>query len=590
MFKKNESNNQKMNKEKNGFQVNRVVIETYLGNNKKTENKIIKINNNVYNIKNIDNNMSRGNLNENIIQDYKSMKKENKKIITKTSYFLSKQTNFNIYSHIKKFDAPLLINNSSFNLICKKKEINNDKKIENLPKLVFKKNYEIISSNIFIGGSKLNSNKIQITNSSKKGNLLKREITNLKNNKILNEEQKEENDKKEIEKNNLINSLEIIHKRWKEAQKEYKMRLSYKNTNEILIINIDKYKQELISRFNFENEDSKNNNNCYIFLKQGNNLKNDSIAYEVMKSSSQKDFESIFNKFIICNNQDNKENEVNIYNNEEFLKNGKKKSKFINQNQFNNNKNKNLYCQILVFNYFELKKIIDKIEKDLNSENVSKMNNKNYTLENIISLYYEGIMKIQKILLDKEKEKSKEYLPIKVFEHKFIYKPKNLIKNKQNDFSIICNKQINELKKITSDFGQCTPISLLKEKYFIYAVSKWSKFSCINSEINLYIKYDYKSGHPKFDDNILKSNNFYLRIEKIKEESEPKKSRNTSNFTSFKKTISSSKICTKISSEKNRFTKTKPSTHTSYNYNNFDVTINKIKSKSKPKIEKKKNK
>ena len=579
-----------MNKEKNGFQVNRVVIETYLGNNKKTENKIIKINNNVYNIKNIDNNMSRGNLNENIIQDYKSMKKENKKIITKTSYFLSKQTNFNIYSHIKKFDAPLLINNSSFNLICKKKEINNGKKIENLPKLVFKKNYEIISSNIFIGGSKLNSNKIQITNSSKKGNLLKREITNLKNNKILNEEQKEENDKKEIEKNNLINSLEIIHKRWKEAQKEYKMRLSYKNTNEILIINMDKYKQELISRFNFENEDSKNNNNCYIFLKQGNNLKNDSIAYEVMKSSSQKDFESIFNKFIICNNQDNKENEVNIYNNEEFLKNGKKKSKFINQNRFNNNKNKNLYCQILVFNYFELKKIIDKIEKDLNSENVSKLNNKNYTLENIISLYYEGIMKIQKILLDKEKEKSKEYLPIKVFEHKFIYKPKNLIKNKQNDFSIICNKQINELKKITSDFGQCTPISLLKEKYFIYAVSKWSKFSCINSEINLYIKYDYKSGHPKFDDNILKSNNFYLRIEKIKEESEPKKSRNTSNFTSFKKTISSSKICTKISSEKNRFTKTKPSTHTSYNYNNFDVTINKIKSKSKPKIEKKKNK
>ena len=590
MFKKNESNNQKMNKEKNGFQVNRVVIETYLGNNKKTENKIIKINNNVYNIKNIDNNMSRGNLNENIIQDYKSMKKENQKINTKTSYFLSKQTNFNIYSHIKKFDAPLLINNSSFNLICKKKEINNDKKIENLPKLVFKKNYEIISSNIFIGGSKLNSNKIQITNSSKKGNLLKREITNLKNNKILNEEQKEENDKKEIEKNNLINSLEIIHKRWKEAQKEYKMRLSYKNTNEILIINMDKYKQDLISRFNFENEDSKNNNNCYIFLKQGNNLKNDSIAYEVMKSSSQKDFESIFNKFIICNNQDNKENEVNIYNNEEFLKNGKKKSKFINQNRFNNNKNKNLYCQILVFNYFELKKIIDKIEKDLNSENVSKMNNKNYTLENIISLYYEGIMKIQKILLDKEKEKSKEYLPIKVFEHKFIYKPKNLIKNKQNDFSIICNKQINELKKITSDFGQCTPISLLKEKYFIYAVSKWSKFSCINSEINLYIKYDYKSGHPKFDDNILKSNNFYLRIEKIKEESEPKKSRNTSNFTSFKKTISSSKICTKISSEKNRFTKTKPSTHTSYNYNNFDVTINKIKSKSKPKIEKKKNK
>ena len=258
MFKKNESNNQKMNKEKKGFQVNRVVIETYLGNNKKNENKIIKVNNNVYNIKNIDNNMSRGNLNENIIQDNKSLIKENQKIITKASYFLSKQTNFNIFSHIKKFDAPLLINNSSFNLICKNIGINNDKKNENSKKLLNKKNYEIVSSNIFVGGSKLNSNKIQITNSSKKGNLLKREITNLKNNKNLNEEQKEEINKKEIEKNNLINSLEIINKRWKEAQKEYKMRLSYKNPNEILVINMEKYKQELISKLNFENEDSKN--------------------------------------------------------------------------------------------------------------------------------------------------------------------------------------------------------------------------------------------------------------------------------------------------------------------------------------------
>ena len=317
------------------------------------------------------------------------------------------------------------------------------------------------------------------------------------------------------------------------------MRLSYKNPNEILVINMEKYKQELISKLNFENGDSKNNKNFYIFLKQDMDFKNDSIAYEVMKSSSQQDFESIFNKFSICNDQENKGNEVNIYNNEEFLNNGKKKSKFINKNRFNNNTHKNLYCPILVFDYFELKKIIDKIEKDINSENVSKMNNKNYTLENIISLYYEGIMKIQNIIINKEKEKIKEYLPMKVFEHKFIYKPINLIISNQNNLSIISNKKINEFKKkVTSDFGQSTPISLLKEKYFIYAVSKWSKFSSINSEINLYMKYDYKSGHPKFDDNILKPNNFCLRIEKINEESEPKKSRNISNFSSFKKTIS----------------------------------------------------
>ena len=163
------------------------------------------------------------------------------------------------------------------------------------------------------------------------------------------------------------------------------------------------------------------------------------------------------------------------------------------------------------------------------------------------------------------------------------------MKSKQNSIKILGNKKITESeKKETNDFGQSTPISLLKEKYFIYAVSKWSKFSNINSEINLYMKYDYKSGHPKFDYNILKSNHFYLRIEKIKEELESKKSRNTGNFTSFKKTISSTKIGTKISSEKSKIIK--PAFNTGYNYNNIEVSVNKKKSKSKPKIEKKKNK
>ena len=596
MFNKNESNNkQKINKEKNSLQVNRVVIETCLGKNKKNENKVIKVNNNVYNIKNIDNNMSRGNLNEYKSSDSINIspKKENQKIDRKSSYLLSNQENFNIISHIKKFDAPLLINNSSFNIICEKKEIINSEKKEKENSQTTKKiNYEIISSNIFIGGNKLNSNNIQITNSSKKGNLLKREITNLRNNKNIYEEQKEETNRKEIEKNNLLNSLDIINKRWKEAQKEYKMRLSYKNSNEILIINMEQFKQELISKLNFENEECKNNNNCYILLKQDMKCKENNIAYEIINSSSHQEFESLINKFIISNDEENKENDANIYNNDIFLNNSKKKSKFINQNRDNNKAQKNFYCPVLVLNYYELKKIIEETEKNLNIEKEPKINNKIYSTENILTLYYEGIKKIEEVkinLEEEKKDKTKEYLPIKVFEHKFIYKPKNLIKSKQNNINIFGNKKITESeKKETNDFGQSTPISLLKEKYFIYAVSKWSKFSSINSEINLYMKYDYKSGHPKFDYNILKSNHFYLRIEKIKEELESKKSRNTGNLTSFKKTISSTKIGTKISSEKSKIIK--PAFNTGYNYNNIEVSVNKKKSKSKPKIDKKKNK
>ena len=65
------------------------------------------------------------------------------------------------------------------------------------------------------------------------------------------------------------------------------------------------------------------------------------------------------------------------------------------------------------------------------------------------------------------------------------------------------------------DFSQNTPISLLQEKYFIYAVSKWIKFSIPNPQSQLYIKYSYKAGHPKFDPINLIMTNFTLWIERI---------------------------------------------------------------------------
>ena len=74
---------------------------------------------------------------------------------------------------------------------------------------------------------------------------------------------------------------------------------------------------------------------------------------------------------------------------------------------------------------------------------------------------------------------------------------------------------IHGKNKEMEDFGQVTPISLLKEKYFIYIVSKWVKYSIPQPQSQIYAKYSYKNGHPLFDPIILQMTNFTLWIERI---------------------------------------------------------------------------
>ena len=520
--------------------------------------------------------MSHGNLNENVSQS------SFKNLVVQYNNEICNQTNFNLFSHIKSFNLPLLISNYSLNYKLQMKE---QKKNNPELKQYIEHKYQIISSNLFIEKQRLNSCNIQITNSSKNDNLLHREITHLKNRNNKNDEIKVENNNEEIEKNNLLNSLDYINKRWNENQKVYKMRLSYINKCETLLINLDKYKQNLISKINFETVNSQNMDNCYILFKQDLQTKNNKIDYHIINSTSKSDFDISFNKFV---NNTGKENDVNISNSinkdETVLNSNKKKSKFNITNSSPNHRNFNgPFSPLLISNYLELKNVLNNIEKDLKLDKDSNINKKQYLLENIISFNCKGIDNKKNIPMEIEKEnsaKTKELFPTKVQEHKFIILPKNIEKNNISE-----ENNINEIKK--KDFGQSTPISLLKEKYFVYAVSKWSKYSIINSEINIYIKYHYKAGHPKFDTNILKVNNFYLRVEKIKFEEEPKKSKNTSNLYNFKKTLSTTKVTTKtnIENSKNQNTKISKNSNNKFNYNDITVNIRK-KSKSKPKLDK----
>ena len=53
------------------------------------------------------------------------------------------------------------------------------------------------------------------------------------------------------------------------------------------------------------------------------------------------------------------------------------------------------------------------------------------------------------------------------------------------------NEYSSRKTKESEDFSQVTPISLLQEKYSVYAVSKWAKYSIISPQSKLIVKYNY---------------------------------------------------------------------------------------------------
>jgi hypothetical protein len=139
--------------------------------------------------------------------------------------------------------------------------------------------------------------------------------------------------------------------------------------------------------------------------------------------------------------------------------------------------------------------------------------------------------------------------------------------------------------KDKKDFGQCTPIALLQEKYFVYAVSKWAKYSNVIPQSKLFIKYIYKSGHPTFDPLTLHITNFCLWIEKIRIKNDTRKSpiKTNSGNNNFK-----TKSNSKLNGSKYRayINNISPSYNGANNRNEGVNPFNKKKSKSKPKIDK----
>ena len=229
------------NRQQTNFVINRAVVESYTSIRR---NKINNTNDDKNN-KNINKEISD-------IQNTNQVNQDNKVKIVKTlpSYSLYRQFDFYLSSHIKHFDLPLSINNTSLNYLInyqnKENKENKDsnesieikKSIQSQGKSTLAKNFAISSSSIFIGaGQNLKGMRIHLSNH--KNNIVHKEITDFKISKNKSIEKVEINlsEKKNDKNEQLLSSLETINKRWKQAEKEYKTRLSYIPNNETIFLN-----------------------------------------------------------------------------------------------------------------------------------------------------------------------------------------------------------------------------------------------------------------------------------------------------------------------------------------------------------------
>ena len=557
----------------------------------------------------------------------KSINKEN--LNNSKIYSFSLQTNFSIISNIKNFKIPFSIQKSSLNYISIKSDENKEKN---------KKSFvQINNTSIFIGGRQnLKGMRIHLSNNCKYNNTVHKEITNFKNKSVdktnvrLTENKNKPIEKVNIdllekeEKKNDIDFLKFMNLRWKNHQQVFKNRISFiSNTNQESI-NIKKknYIQGLLNKFkinttkNSNNNNNNNNQEKIILIKQDKYNINNNYIYEIISPSTKEELELSINTFINKSN-DNKENQDN--NNSETLSykenniknNGKKKSKFINQQEIqikktkekdNNNKKlqKDDFVPIFILNNKDIIELYEIIEKNSNK---NKQNKNNYSVDNKISLNF--INKNEK-LRGKNAKKTLDDInfdifPVKVDKFEFINIVPNEIrtnynidvsnialnqsdymkqvKGGENDFDYILNKN-----KEMEDFSQNTPISLLQEKYFIYAVSKWIKYSIPNPQSQLYVKYSYKTGHPLFDPIHLIMTNFTLWIERI----ETKRNDNKKGIISISSSVNYNNNSLKNSKNfkgKSLTNKKKGYVNIYSNqYNNENNQINKKRNNSKSKV------
>lgn len=428
------------------------------------------------------------------------------------------QTNFKLTSNHKSFNLPFRINRNSFSIgfvpsSLDKKSRRNKRMIISASSLFIGGGQRLKGMNLYLGGKisekEIRADNIGIrttiqTSSSKKSSPDKRmnNISNVNNVEI--------DLSKNYELLDLNSVLKYMNGRWKKLQQITSNRLGFikicneiKNDNndkEKIIFDKEKYIIDITKTVKIE----KNKKNNYVLIMKDNN-NSTNIMTQNISVNNQKELESAVNKFMSKNKnliENNKEN------------NG--------SNNLQNNNNS--YYSLLIFTEEQLKNLL----KSFPSGDIQKDNITNNTKS-----IKKGLINEISMSIDGTPSPNKQ--------------------KKINDSIINSNTNINihekNCVKNMEDFGQSTPISLLQEKYSIYAVSKWAKYSIPNPQSRIYYfnnNFIYKNRPKFFDPLFLDMTNFTLWIERIQlQKKSTKNSLNVSGSFNHMRNKSNSKLLTR---------------------------------------------
>ena len=317
----------------------------------------------------------------------------------------------------------------------------------------------------------------KMINNWKKNIKIKNEINiNYMNNQKIGNSLKEKwkNDIKIIKENNFSFIVDKISVEKKEMNdlilnnnnklKENKIINSFEELKErnIFKYSEEKYLNDIISRITFP---ANNNGNNIFYILNMSNISNNStkLNYKVISPKDKKEFESSI---------------TNFYN----------ENKLINNVNKSNNSFDQLYQinPLIILNEEQMSQLNEKINKNKIKDSVeitgtdSKKDNPDtiFTISKQIALDYEIIEKTQSNITKTDK--------------------------------------YSETRKIYQDFGQSTPLSMLYEKFLVFAVSRNIKYSINSPQNNIfYANVLDKFKKNGFDEDKLAINNFSLWVEKI---------------------------------------------------------------------------
>ena len=411
-----------------------------------------------------------------------------------------------------------------------------------------------------------------ITNFRNKKNISVDRVNNIQTEKIEKSEQIEQIDIIKMMnvrwQNNLKESRNDLNFIKKDEKKEEKKENNSENKFDINI-----YKKELIEKINSNyNFDDNENQEYFALLKLDKFNQKNIFVHEIIAPKSIQDFEKSLDKFI-----KRKCTQVNKDNNSDSTSSiGLNKKKKLNQieNKENINTNINLdeeeFNPIFILNQKDIKDLYFLIEprKTYRTRNINyeinnfsidyipvqkdiilKSQNKPTIPKEENELKEQNELKEEKEIKEenekkeekeiKEEEKVKEIILDKINIENFELIPEKKPDNKYEITNIISispnveleeniNEQIKENEKetinkieaddqkvSTEDFSQCTPLSLLQNKFSVYAVSKWIKYSVPSPQSELFIKYNYYTKKRILSPEELFMTNFTLWIERI---------------------------------------------------------------------------